>query len=124
MLSGGIEIIVVDDDASMSQAIGRLLSAVGWKSRSFASAEALLASGASAGATVLIFDIHLPGMSGLELHRQLTAGGPVAPVIFITAQDRAETRDLARQSGAAAYFTKPFAGRELIQAIRHHLPAA
>lgn len=123
MLSGGIEIIVVDDDTGMSQAIERLLSAVGWKSRSFASAEDLLSSGASAGAAVLILDIQLPGISGWELFRQLKAGGPVAPVIFITAQDRPHTRDLARQSGAAAWFTKPFSGNELIQAIRDQLPA-
>lgn len=124
MTQGGHEIIVVDDDVSMSQAIERLLAAAGWRVRSFASAEELLASGASAGAAVLIFDIQLPGMSGLALHRHLAAGGPVPPVIFITAQDRPNTRDIARQSGAAAYFTKPFAGRELIQAIHQHLPAA
>ncbi|HEY5952953.1 MAG TPA: response regulator [Terrimicrobiaceae bacterium] len=124
MTLGGQEIIVVDDDMSMSQAIERLLVAAGWRVRSFASAEELLASGASADAAVLIFDIQLPGMSGLELQRHLAAGGTVTPVIFITAQDRPNTRDRARQSGAAAYFTKPFAGRELIQAIRQHLPAA
>jgi FixJ family two-component response regulator len=123
MSSGGIEIIVVDDDAGMSQAIERLLSAVGWKTRCFPSAEALLASGASAGAAVLILDIQLPGMSGLELQRHLHAAGHAGAVIFITAQDGPDTRDQACQSGAAAYFTKPFAGSELIQAIREQLPA-
>ena len=98
MTLGGQEIIVVDDDMSMSQAIERLLVAAGWRVRSFASAEELLASGASADAAVLILDIQLPGMSGLELHRHLAAGGTVTPVIFITAQDRPNTRDRARQS--------------------------
>jgi len=117
----GEEIIVVDDDMSMSQAIERLLAAAGWQVRTFNSAEALLASGAAASAAVLILDLQLPGISGFEFHRQLAAAGAAPPVIFITAQDRPANRDLARQAGAAAYFTKPFAGSELIQAIRQQL---
>jgi FixJ family two-component response regulator len=124
MTSGGSEIIVVDDDMSMSQAIERLLAAAGCKARTFASAEELLESGASAEAAVLILDIQLPGMSGLDLCRHLVAAGDVPPVIFITGQDRPGTRDQALRSGAVAYFTKPFAGQELIRAIRQHLPAA
>jgi FixJ family two-component response regulator len=121
MILGEGEIIVVDDDVSMSQAIERLLAAFGWKTRTFASAEELLESGASAGAAVLILDVHLPGMSGLELHRRLSAAGGAPPVVFITAQDRPNVREQALQSGAAAYFTKPFSGNELIQVILQHL---
>jgi FixJ family two-component response regulator len=125
MLPGEHEIIVVEDDSSMSQAIERLLAAAGWRVRMFATAEALLESGASEGASVLVFDIKLPGMSGLELHRKLLARGPVPPVIFMTAQeDWATLRDLANRAGAAAYFTKPFGGTELLQAIREQIPAA
>ncbi len=124
MAPQGCEIIVVDDDTSMSQAIERLLAAAGWKSRSFASAEALLDSGAGRGAAVLILDIHLPGMSGLELYRRLSAAGNVPPAIFITARDRPDARDLVSGAGAAACFTKPFAGSDLIRAIRLRLPAA
>ncbi|MES2708023.1 MAG: response regulator [Verrucomicrobiota bacterium] len=126
MISGRQEIIilVVDDDSSMSQAIERLLAAAGWRARSFASAEELLMSGMAAGATLLIVDLQLPGMTGLELIARLAAGGPVPPVIIITAQDRPGTRELVRKSGAAACLTKPFAGQDLIQAVRRHLPAA
>lgn len=118
------EIIIVDDDVGMSQAIERLLATAGWRVRSFTSGEALLSSGAFIGAAVLVFDIHLPGISGLELHRQLAASGATAPVIFMTAQDRPKTRDLVRRARAAAYFIKPFSGDELIAAIGRHLPAA
>ena len=118
------EIIVVDDDVGMSQAIERLLATAGWRVRSFASGEDLLASRAFTGAAVLVIDLHLPGMSGLELYRQLAAGGLATPVIFMTAQDRPKTRELVRRAGAAGYFTKPFAGNELIDAIGRHLPAA
>ena len=124
MASVGREIIVVDDDMSMSQAIERLLAAAGCKARIFASAEDLLQSSSSAGAAVLILDIQLPGMSGLDLCRRLLAAGEVPPVIFITGKDRPGTRDEALRSGAVAYLTKPFAGQELIRAIRQHLPAA
>ncbi|RYD31351.1 MAG: response regulator [Verrucomicrobiaceae bacterium] len=123
MRPGDYEIIVVDDDVSMSLAIERLLSAAGWSVRSFVSAEALLEDGNFAGAAVLILDIQLPGISGLELHRQISAGGGLTPVIFITALDGADTREQAVQAGGVI-FTKPFDGSELIQEIRRHLPAA
>lgn len=122
-MTEGTDIIIVDDDTSMSQAIERLLSAVGLRSRSFATAEEFLSSGAAVHAALLIFDIQLPGISGLELQRRLAAEGSVAPVIFITGQDRAFTRDQACLSGVA-YFVKPFAGAELIQAVRQHLVVA
>lgn len=59
-------------------------------------------------------------MSGVELQRKLAADGDVTPVIFITGQDRPLFRDQARRAGAT-YLTKPFAGSELIQAVRQHL---
>ena len=124
MMPEGADIVVVDDDTSMSQAIERLFDAVGLKCRSFPSAEDLLDSGACATASVLILDIHLPGITGLELLRQLKTAGNAPPVILITGQDRPNQREQALRSGAAAYFTKPFAGSELIQAVRSHLPAA
>jgi FixJ family two-component response regulator len=122
MTPGGCEIIVVDDDVSMSLAIERLLAAAGWTVRTYGSAEDLLADGNFSSAAVLVLDIQLPGMSGLELYRQLRTEGGVPPVIFITAQDRADIRGMVRETGRTSFFTKPFDGTELIQAIRHHLP--
>lgn len=124
MTGSGCEIIVVDDDASMCMAIERLLSAAGWRVRRYGSAEELLAADGHTAAGALVLDINLPGISGLELHRKLRAGGSAQPVFFITGQEREDTRDLVRAAGAAGYFTKPFDGGELIRAIRGHLPAA
>lgn len=121
MVSSGTDIIIVEDDMAVSHALERLLAAAGWNSRSFDSAEALLA-GEGSGAAVLILDIHLPGMSGLALARHLSAQGHTTPIIFITARDRPETRELARRAGAAAYLVKPFAGSELLQEILRHAP--
>jgi len=111
------QIVVVEDDASMMQAIQRLLQAVGFRSLTFSSAEALLQSGAAAGAACFVFDIHLPGISGLELSRRLVEGGTRVPVIFITAHDEAATREAAERSGAVAFLLKPFPGRSLLAAI-------
>ena len=110
-------IIVVEDDASMSQALERLLKAAGWRPRMFDSAEALLDSNSAGEADCFIFDIELPGLSGLELRSRLHALEIKRPTIFITAYDQAAIREKA-QRGSAGYFTKPFDGKNLIAAIR------
>lgn len=118
------EIVVVDDDSSMSQAIERLLVTSGWKARSFASAEDLLVWEKHAGIIFLILDIQLPGMSGLDLHQHLVSCGICPPVVFITGYDQPYFRQRAEQAGAVAYLTKPFPGQLLTDAIRRHLSAA
>ena len=111
-------IVVVEDDAGMSKAIARLLRAAGFQPTSFASAEELLQTEEAVdSAACLVLDIHLPGLSGLELARLLVTSGRAKPVIFITGQDEASLRDEAQQLGCA-YFRKPFKGKELLEAIR------
>ena len=101
----------------MSKAIARLLRAAGFQSLSFASAEELLETEAVDSAACLLLDIHLPGLSGLELARLLVTSGRAKPVIFITGQDEVPLRDEAQQLGCA-YFRKPFEGSALLAAIR------
>jgi FixJ family two-component response regulator len=110
-------IVVVDDDAEMNQAIKRLLNAAGFCAVTFESAEALLVAGPLADAGCLVLDVHLPGLSGFELHRQLKEKGLAVPVIFITAYDDPASRMQAMEAGARAYFTKPFPGHSLLAAI-------
>ena len=110
-------IVVVEDDAGMSKAIVRLLRAAGFQPVSFASAEELLQTEAVDSAACLVLDIHLPGLSGLELRRLLVTSGRAKPVIFITGQDEGPLRDEARRLGCA-YFRKPFEGSALLAAIR------
>ena len=111
-------IIVVEDDESMLQALQRLLQAGGFRPRAFASAEALLQSGATADAACFVFDIHLPGLSGFELRHRLVESGVAQPVIFITAHDEPLTREVAGRFGAVACLIKPFPGRSLLDAVR------
>jgi FixJ family two-component response regulator len=116
-------IVVVDDDPGMNQAIRRLLDAAGFNAVTFGSAEALLAGDAASRAACMIFDIHLPGLSGFDLRRKLQERGVNAPVIFITAYDDAAARTQAEESGAIALFSKPFQREPLLSAIDKALKA-
>ena len=110
-------IVVVEDDPGMKKAIERLLRAAGFQSVSFTSAEEMLQTEAASSAACLVLDIHLPGISGLELARRLVSSEHAKPVIFITGQDEVSLRDEARRLGCA-YFRKPFEGSALLAAVR------
>ena len=79
MTAQPLVVIVVDDDAGMLKSLARLLAHHGIDSRTFASAEALLGSGSEPTATCLLLDIHLGGISGIELQRRLAASGSKCP---------------------------------------------
>ena len=115
-------VLVVEDDDSMREAIETLLEAAGIQSALYETAEALLANGASAGATCIVSDLKLPGMSGLELLAELRARGGWPPVILITAHDSGALRAEAKRQGVAAYLAKPFLGSALLDAIRSAVP--
>jgi FixJ family two-component response regulator len=72
-------VIVVDEDAGLLKGVARLLAHNGIQSRTFASAEALIESGSTQTAACLLLDIHLGGISGIELQRQLAASGSKCP---------------------------------------------
>jgi FixJ family two-component response regulator len=110
-------IVVVEDDAGMKRAIERLLRAAGFQPVSFASAEDLLQTEAADSAACLVLDIHLPGLSGIELGRRLVKSDRAKPVIFITGQDEPSLREEAGRLGCG-YFRKPFEGKALLEAIR------
>jgi FixJ family two-component response regulator len=120
MASEPSRIVVVEDDASMSQAIARVLHGGGFTALPFASAEAALE--ADAAADGLVLDIHLPGMSGFELYRRLALSGKALAVIFITACDGQAVREEAEElGGAGSFLPKPFSGRDLLDALTRAL---
>lgn len=110
-------IIVVDDDREVNQAISRLLNAAGFRAMAFDSAEAFLTANSTATAACMVVDINLEGLSGFELRRRLKQKGVEIPFIFITAYDHPGHRAKANDTGAVAYFTKPFTGENLMAAI-------
>jgi FixJ family two-component response regulator len=117
MIAQPTVVIVVDDNASILKSVARLLARHGIDSRTFTSAEALLEGGGVQTATCLLLDIHLGGISGIELQRRLAASGSKSPVIFMTANDDQATRNEAMDAGCIAYLRKPFAGQVLLDAI-------
>lgn len=118
------EVLVVDDDESMREAIARLLGAAGLRSLACSSAEAALDGHTDAAAACVVSDLRLPGMSGLELLDELRGRGSRAPVIVITAYDAPGLHEEALRRGAAAYLVKPFRGNDLLDAVRTAIDAA
>jgi FixJ family two-component response regulator len=114
-------VVIIEDDASMRQALQRILRLGGLPSVLYASAEEYLASHEATNAACLIVDAQLPGITGFELHDRLFQARRNAPVIFITAFDDGEARAKADEAGAVAFLTKPFSGRALLDAVRRAL---
>jgi FixJ family two-component response regulator len=110
-------ICVVDDDESIQRALRRLLGATGFRVETFSSAKAFLESEHRGRADCLVLDVHLAGMSGLDLQERLAQTGNSTPVVIITAHDDQSTRERARRAGAIEYLPKPFDDDSLIAAI-------
>jgi FixJ family two-component response regulator len=110
-------ISIVDDDESVRESLQSLLRSAGFAAVVFASAEEFLNSEHLHHTDCLILDIRMPGMSGLELQRQMAASGNKTPVIFITAHGDQETRTQALKNGAVEYLLKPFSEDALLNAI-------
>jgi FixJ family two-component response regulator len=117
MSTRGKLVVVVDDDPSMLKGVQRLLTAKGFDTAVFASAEAFLGCPSRHGAACFVLDIHLGGMSGIELRRRLAEKGCTVPVIFMTAFDDETTHQEALDAGCIAYLHKPFPANLLIGAI-------
>jgi FixJ family two-component response regulator len=116
-------VAVIEDDAVSRSALGRLLQAGGFESALFSSAETFIGSRANRAWLCLIVDVHLPGMSGIDLQQRLHDEGSEVPII-ITTGDRAEMiRARAQQAGCTAFLLKPFSGDAILPLLRslpHH----
>ena len=110
-------ISIVDDDASMREAIKTLISSIGLNVDEFSSAEDFLKSGRSQVFDCLILDVRMPGLDGLELQRRLVASDITIPIVFITAHYSEDQRRIAMEGGAVAFLRKPFTEQELLNAI-------
>ncbi|HEY7142149.1 MAG TPA: response regulator [Methylomirabilota bacterium] len=110
-------VCVVDDDDSILRALRRLLGATGFRVETFSSAEQFLKSEHRGRADCLVLDVHLSGLSGLDLQERLATSGVSTPVVIITAHDEAPTRERAERAGAIEYLRKPFDDDSLIDAI-------
>jgi FixJ family two-component response regulator len=122
-LSGNI--VIVDDDVLVRQALGDCMESAGYKVESFASAEQFLVSPSARNAACLILDVQLPGINGLELQDKLIGADNPVPIVFVTAQGTQANRDKAMRQGASGFLSKPFRREDLLkivgEAIEHEI---
>jgi FixJ family two-component response regulator len=111
-------IAVVDDDESVRESLPDLLREFGHEASAFSSAEEFLASGCVVQTTCLVLDVAMPGMSGLDLQRELDRRGQGIPIIFITAHADETTRLQLRERGAVECLLKPFSDTALQEALK------
>ena len=114
-------VAVVEDDPASQKTLARVLRAGGYEAALYASAEEFLSSPPQSSPIGLLLDVHLSGMSGLDLQRRLRNEGSTIPVIIITAFDDARSREQAERAGCVAYLRKPCEA-ETILALLRQLP--
>ena len=114
-------ISVVDDDVLMQESTTRLLRSFKFNVKALASAEEFLNSDSLGKTACLILDLRLPGMSGLQLQRQLISQNRRMPIIFVTGQADETQRTQALAAGAVAFLYKPFDEHDLLNAINSAL---
>ena len=112
---------VVDDDESVRESLPDLLGEFGFSARIFSSAEDFLASDCVDQTRCLILDIAMPGMSGLELQRELKLRRREIPIVFITAQREETVRPQVLEQGAIECLIKPFSDTALLEAVNSAL---
>jgi len=114
----GRPVCVVDDDASVREALGSLLRSAGLTVETFRSAREFLTSPRRDASSCLVLDVELPGLSGLDLQRELGNAGVRIPIIFLTGHGDIPMSVRAMKAGALEFLTKPVAGDELLAAIQ------
>jgi len=110
-------VAVVEDDPSMRTSVARVLHASGYACETYESAEEYLDRLAASKANSVLIDIHLGGLSGIELCKRLTESSRVLNVILMTGIDIEANEEKAIKAGCSAYLHKPFSAHSLIDAI-------
>jgi DNA-binding response OmpR family regulator len=116
-------VLVVDDDPTVSDVVRRYLERDGFVVESAADGAATLAAAAARPPDLVVLDLGLPGVDGLEVCRQLRSHGPV-PIVMLTARGSETDRILGLELGADDYVTKPFSPRELVLRVQSVLRRA
>ena len=111
-------VIIVDDDPSFRTFLARLVSTVGLKSIVFASAEDFLRARPPDGPACLLLDVQMPGLSGLDLQREMAQAGHHLPIVFMTGHGDIPMTVEAMKAGAVGFFAKPFRNQDLLDAVK------
>jgi FixJ family two-component response regulator len=121
MSTEGSTVFVVDDDVSVREALRNLFRSVGLNVKTFGTAQEFLANRYSDDASCLVLDVRLPGLSGLDLQRQLFDANVTIPILFITGHGDIQMSVRAMKAGAIEFLTKPFRDQDLLDAVAHAL---
>jgi FixJ family two-component response regulator len=116
-------VVVVEDDPATQKTLARVLRIGGYEASIYASAEAFLSSPPPSPPIGMLLDVHLGGMSGLELQRRLNEQGSTIPVVVITAFEDARSREQAERLGCVAYLRKPCSAEDILALLKdlsHH----
>jgi len=111
-------VLVVDDEPTFRESVGRLLRSLGLDTQLFASISDFLESDPPDGPACLVLDVRMPGKSGLDLQRELAAANRGLPIIFITGHGDIPMSVQAMKGGAIEFLTKPFRDQDLLDAIQ------
>lgn len=115
-------ICIVDDDKWAREGLRDLVVSLGYESSCFESAEQFIESGAARSARCLITDLHMPGLSGLDLQSWLRSEGYRLPTIIVTAYPSEKHRSRAFEEGALGFLTKPYDERSVVDCIKLAIP--
>jgi FixJ family two-component response regulator len=111
-------VFVIDDDPSIREAISSLIRSVGMRVETLGSAQEFLTGRAPEAPSCLVLDVRMPGLSGLDLQRELAQAGIHIPIIFITGHGDIPMTVQAMKAGAVEFLSKPFRDQDLLDAIR------
>jgi FixJ family two-component response regulator len=111
-------ISIIDDDVCAREATQGVIRSLGYVSATYASAEDFLGSDHVNNTSCLITDVHLPGLSGVELYQRLRGDGIAAPTIVVTGHPDETTRTQVLAAGAVAFLSKPFGKQALLECLK------
>ena len=111
-------VIIIDDDPGMREAISSLIRSIGFEAKMMVSVDEFRRSPRPSGPSCLVLDVRLPGLSGLDLQRELAASHVDLPIIFITGHADIPMSVQAMKRGAIEFLTKPFREQDLLDAIQ------
>ena len=114
-------ISIVDDDPLFRESMRKLVTLLGYRVEEFSSAADLLASRLLPETACLVTDVHMPGMTGVELHGRLTKLGYAIPTILVTAYPDKDVRDRALKDGVICYLSKPLDDEDLDRCLHSAL---
>jgi FixJ family two-component response regulator len=111
-------VAIVDDDASVREGLQSLIRSAGWRVETFVSAQDFLGRRGAEPPSCLILDLQLPGLSGLDLQKQMAEIGLEIPIVFLTGHGNIPASVQAMKAGAVEFLTKPLDEPKLLQAIQ------